>query len=145
VAGHTFQQIADRLGVSLGAAYKMVSLELEKLNDQSAESARELRVLEANRLDALHAAHWPAAVGADGQPPDLRAAALVLRISERRSQLLGLDASRQIETRNSSRVSVEELVAMSESLGIPLPYGLIDDPRVIDQPAVLPLSQGPAS
>jgi hypothetical protein len=122
----------------VSAVFKMIRLELQRLSEQSAESAQELRDLEAARLDELHAAHWPAAVGEDGQPPDPRAAALVLRIAQRRSALLGLDAPTRIETRNSS-CSMEDVIAASKSLGIPLPYGLVDDPRVINQVAGLPL------
>jgi hypothetical protein len=121
----------------------MIRLELQRLNEQSAESAQELRDLEAARLDELHRAHWPAAVGEDGQPPDPRAAALVLRIAQRRSELLGLDAPTRIETRNSS-YSVEDVIVASKSLGIPLPYGFLDESQLIDQATVLPLPS-PAS
>jgi hypothetical protein len=42
--------------------------------------------LEVERLDALHAAHWPMAMAGD-----LKSAALVLRAMDQRIRLLGLD------------------------------------------------------
>ncbi|MCD2116737.1 MULTISPECIES: hypothetical protein [Rhodococcus] len=90
--GHTWQEIADQLGYAdRSGARKAV----ERLLDRTEfESVDEYRVLESDRLDALHAAYWTAALAGD-----LDAAKLVLRISAQRCRLLGLDLP--------ARVSIE--------------------------------------
>ena len=49
----THQQIADALGVSVGSAYQLVSTELARIRQDTAEKAEELRQIEVDRLDAL--------------------------------------------------------------------------------------------
>ena len=51
------------------------------------DSADELRVVEADRLDRMQVAHWAAAMRGD-----VPATAQVIKIMERRARLLGLDA-----------------------------------------------------
>ncbi|EHK82144.1 hypothetical protein [Rhodococcus pyridinivorans] len=82
--GQTWQEIADQLGYAdRSGARKAV----ERLLDRTEfESVDEYRVLESDRLDALHAAYWTAALAGN-----LDAAKLVLRISAQRCRLLGLD------------------------------------------------------
>ncbi len=91
-AGASFRTIASRLGCSTGAAHKAVCRVLERTLGDLAESAGALRALELERLDAMLMAIWPAATGGDPA-----AISVALRISERRSWLLGLDAPTRSE------------------------------------------------
>jgi hypothetical protein len=87
-AGIGYQGIADRLGYAgPSGAYKAVEAALYKTLQQPAD---ELRGLELERLDALHAAVWPAAIRGN-----LRAVDRVLKIMKRRAALLGLDAPKK--------------------------------------------------
>ena len=85
-AGRSYDEIARAVGCSRSMAHKAVTIALREIADKTSESADELRTLELARLDALLVALWPAATSGD-----CRAADRVLRISERRSKLLGLD------------------------------------------------------
>lgn len=84
--GCSYDEIARQVGFShRGSAHRAVS---RALAEREAEDIDNLRALECARLDALQTAHWPRAL--DG---DVRAAAVVLRIMEQRSRLLGLPGS----------------------------------------------------
>lgn len=87
IAGATFAQIGERLGVSGQAAHKMVVKALAEIARQTAESAEQLRQMELQRLDALQASLWGDAMKGDEQKVDR-----VLRVMARRAALLGLDA-----------------------------------------------------
>lgn len=87
IAGATFEQIGDQLGVSTQAAHKLVTTALEETRRITGEAAEQLRQTELTRLDALQTALWSDAVKGDVQAVDR-----ILKIMLRRSQLLGLDA-----------------------------------------------------
>lgn len=83
-AGATYEKIAEALGYeNRSGAYKIV---ISALRDLVQEPARELRTLEAERLDSMTLALW-----ARAQKGDLAAIDRLLRIMERRARLLGLD------------------------------------------------------
>lgn len=84
-AGASYEVIADKLGYSHpSGAHKAVTSALQKT---LREPADDLRNLELDRLDAIMLALWqPARQGNQG------AVDRILRIMERRSKLLGLDA-----------------------------------------------------
>lgn len=86
-AGATYQDISDRMGISVGAAHKAVMRVLHRLARDADEAGEVLRRLELDRLDALHLAVWQQAMRGK-----LGAVDRVLRIMERRARLLGLDA-----------------------------------------------------
>ncbi len=67
-------------------AHKHLTTALREIAERTGERVDELRTLELERLDALLAAQWEAAMSGD-----VRAADRVLRVSERRSRLLGLE------------------------------------------------------
>lgn len=108
-AGLQFHEIATALGwQTKSAAFKAVQRALQKWG---VESVDEMRQVETARLDTLTRRLWPMALGKDARPasvdqdgtiheevpavaPDLNAIALLLRISERRSRLHGLDQER---------------------------------------------------
>lgn len=87
IAGATFAQIGDRLGVTAQAAHKMVVKALADTAKKTAESAEQLRQMELQRLDALQASLWPDAMRGDEQKVDR-----VLKIMAQRAKLLGLNA-----------------------------------------------------
>lgn len=82
-AGLSYRQIGERMSLSHGRAHSLV---MEALDTLVHEEATALRDLEASRLDMMQAAVWSRAVTGD-----LRAIDTALRISARRSRLLGLD------------------------------------------------------
>lgn len=84
-AGVDYQTIADKVGyTNKGTAYAAVQAALRR---GFVEPAKELRELEADRLDRLQAAVWSAAIRGD-----VKAVDRVLRISDQRAKLLGLNA-----------------------------------------------------
>lgn len=83
--GATYRAIAKELGYGgPGAAYKAID---RALKDVMREPAEAVRTLEIERLDAILIGIWPMAKAGDPACIDR-----VLKIMERRSRLLGLDA-----------------------------------------------------
>ncbi|WP_314431654.1 hypothetical protein [Microbacterium lacticum] len=82
-AGLSYRQIGERMHLSHTQAHALVMQALDRIVH---EEATALRDLEAQRLDMMQAAVWSRAVSGD-----LRAIDTTLRISARRSRLLGLD------------------------------------------------------
>lgn len=84
-AGVGYEQIALKVGYSgPGAAYREIHAALREITREPAE---ELRTLETERLDRMLMGLWEKA-----RSGDLKTVDRVLRIMERRSRLLGLDA-----------------------------------------------------
>lgn len=125
--GWTYQRIADNLGWSnKGDAHHAVS---KVLRETVQEAGNDLRALELTRLDALTAAanevlereHITVSNGRivsrdDGTPilddaPVLQAIDRLLKIQERRSRLLGLDApvKRDISLTDERAAAIEAL------------------------------------
>lgn len=82
--GYSYDEIGREVGISKANAHKLTVLGLEALPRESAE---EVRKLEAERLDALTRATW-----GEASAGELDAVAAQVKLSERRSKLLGLDA-----------------------------------------------------
>jgi hypothetical protein len=91
IAGATFAQIGAELGITPQGAEKAV---IAGLREHTREAAENCLPLELERLDRLQLAWWGPAVNGDVQ-----AANIVLKISERRSKLLGLDAPTKTDAR----------------------------------------------
>lgn len=96
LGGATYEQIATQLQYSDSKnAWRAV----RALMTSAQAPAADVRAEEVARLDRLMLSWWPKALGtpanmANGSaavPPDRHAAELVLKISERRARLLGLD------------------------------------------------------
>jgi hypothetical protein len=88
-AGTSYDDIARVLGYkSASGAYNAIKSALKKTLQ---EPAGDLRILELNRLDEALKAIWP-----DVKKGSLFAIDRFLKISERRSRLLGLDAKTEI-------------------------------------------------
>jgi hypothetical protein len=95
--GLTYEEISEQLGYSTpSASYKAV---MRRLRDMDRPAVSMLRELEVQRLDAMLYAVWN-----DVLQGDAGAVSTALKISERRSRLLGLDAPHSIEAR--SRIDV---------------------------------------
>ena len=95
MAGATVKQIADQLGfANESGAYKTIMRELEQTAHDMGESTEAVRQLELKRLDQMQFPIWPLVIAGDQG-----ALGPALRIQERRANLLGLDAPRQIEAR----------------------------------------------
>ena len=110
-AGANYRRIGAQLGVSEAQAYKDVQGELQRIQAEASDLAADVRTLELERLDALTLALWPSArQGKEG------AIDRVLRVMERRSKLLGLDAPTKQDVRieDMSKLSDDELRAIAE-------------------------------
>jgi hypothetical protein len=91
--GGSYRQIAKALReqgkasprYSEGAAYKDVIAALERQRTERAETVEQVRVLELERLDDLHAKLWPKAIGGDYMAFDR-----VVGLMGLRARLLGL-------------------------------------------------------
>jgi len=87
IAGHTFSEIAQKLGYAdESGPYKAVLAALKRIEVPRVE---ELRALEGSRLDTAQRAIWPKV-----QAGDLKAINTFVKLSERRARLFGLDSAR---------------------------------------------------
>lgn len=86
-AGATYEQIGQQLGMTRQSAHKAVKTALESIAKESSEEAAEVLVLELERLDQMLTGLWVSA-----RQGNVASVDRVLRIMERRSRLLGLDA-----------------------------------------------------
>ena len=92
-AGASYEQIARQLGyASTSGAYDAV---MGALKATLSEPTAEVRKIEVERLDRLMLAFWQRAVGGDAE-----ALTQVLKIMDRRSRLLGLDAPAKVASTN---------------------------------------------
>ena len=90
-AGLTYRLIGEELGVTEQRAWQIVTGELKRINENRSELAEGLLRLELERLDTLWKKTYDIAM--DGNIP---AASVCLKISERRSKMLGIDAPEKI-------------------------------------------------
>lgn len=115
-AGVSVTEIARRFEISTGAVNKAVQRQLEKLNREALMAYPEVLRMELERLDNLQAAIWPLTQHRkvrmdDGTEvavePDLKAIQQVLSIMDRRTKLLGMEATNvniQMDVREDSPV-----------------------------------------
>jgi len=101
-AGVDPAEIGRRMGMSTHAVNAAVRRQLEKLNREALLAYPEVLRLELERLDALQQAIWPLTQHRkvtldDGTEvtvePDLKAVQQVLSVMDRRSRLLGMEAT----------------------------------------------------
>jgi hypothetical protein len=85
-AGGSYREIARQLGIDTHTAWGDVAAELAAIREQTVEQAHELRALELERLDGMTSGLWPRI-----QEGSAAAVSAGVRVSERRSRLLGLD------------------------------------------------------
>ena len=110
-AGGSYRQIAQQLGVDVHTAHADVGAELAALRETAVAEATELRALELERLDGMTSGLWPRI-----QEGSAAAVSAGVRVSERRSRLLGLDAPvvTKSELTGSLGVYAERLAAEVE-------------------------------
>jgi hypothetical protein len=101
-SGASFREIARQLGADVHTVHGDIQAELAALRETTVGRAEELRALELERCDQMVAGFWPKVVG--GNPPAVLAA---VRVSERRSRLLGLDEPTATRTEISGSLSVD--------------------------------------
>lgn len=89
-AGLTYVAIGREMGIGFSRARKLVIAAIEERRSRCDEQAEEVIRLELERLDGLFLALWP-------KREDPKRAEMLIRISERRSRLLGLDAPQRHE------------------------------------------------
>jgi hypothetical protein len=99
----TFRQIAEELRVSSRQAFKDVQAGLKTIMVDTRESVDQARALEVGLMDRLTRAHVPIATGGQvpvpgGRPgetmnvgPDFKSSLIVIKASERRAKVMGLD------------------------------------------------------
>lgn len=100
MAGLTYEQIGDKLGISTSAAWSLVN---RTINETRNYAVDQLRLLENARLDRAQAAIWN-----DVLEGNLKAIDAYLKISDRRSKLNGLDAPTKVQMSVSVRQEMEE-------------------------------------
>lgn len=97
IAGLTYQEIGDEIGVSRTRAHKLVSRELDRRWQLSCMTADRARAFELERLDAvLRIAIDIARDTTARQDTRIKAIGQAVAISARRARLLGLDAPAKI-------------------------------------------------
>ena len=84
--GLSWREVAGRVGYSSAETARVGAM--HAIERATQEASDELVDMEIHKLDALHRAVWPKAL--DGDP---KAVESVLRIMQRRSKFLGLDAA----------------------------------------------------
>jgi hypothetical protein len=101
--GGSFRFIAEQQGISLGLAHKYIADALSEINGLMAQDAEQLRELELQRLDTA-----TLAIAKLVRQGHLGAVDRWLRISERRSKLLGLDAPIQQQVKLQTEKQLTE-------------------------------------
>lgn len=127
--GSTFNEIAQTMGIALPTAYTLVHKALTRTLQEPADA---VRALELHRLDQLWAKWLPRAL-----EDNKDAAAVCLRIMERRSRLLGLDAPTTLQSPDGAPVRfVVELPTQAASVEAWQAAQVIDAP--VEEPAMAP-------
>jgi transposase len=108
LAGLGYEQIAERMNMSVSGVKDMVNRTLERAENTAVE---EMRSLENERLDRAQAAIWTQVLQGD-----LKAIDTFLRISTRRAKMNGLDAPTQINLSVDVRREMEEALSKLEDV-----------------------------
>lgn len=112
LAGATYRETAEALGISPSTVQKDINAELKEIPKWRAD---ELRHVEERRLNRLQRAIWPRALEGD-----LPAFDRVLRVMERRAKMLGLDMPQRVEVTGVDvdlDTTVEKLLRVAELAG----------------------------
>lgn len=105
-AGASYRAIARELQVDLATAWSDVQAELLALRTLATQAAEDVKALELQRLDALTAGLFAKATQHGG---DARAVAALVRVSDRRAKLLGLDAPVKLAGPTGGPIEVVQL------------------------------------
>ncbi len=114
--GWTYTKIAAELGCNPGHCCRMVRAALERFMGKLAERAVECREIEVQRLD-----DYLSKLQTRIEDGDIRAVTAAVKIMERRSKLLGLDAPARVQTTSNvdpiTGMTNEQLNQWAESVG----------------------------
>ena len=110
-AGGSYSEVARQLSVDVHTAHADVGAELAALRETTTDRAEELRDLELQRFDQMTASLWPQIQA--GSPPAVTAA---IRVSERRSRVLGLDEPVVTKSEPSGSLSVTAQTVIKEQV-----------------------------
>lgn len=111
--GKTWPRIAEELGYAdRASAYNAAKRLLDRTEFESVE---EYRAIEADRLDELHRVQWDAlqSTPVTALPPAISA---LVKISDRRSKLLGLDAPTRVNVTGTEDFAATAVQLMAEIL-----------------------------
>tara|TARA_B100000519_G_scaffold132739_1_gene114692 strand:+ start:2881 stop:3372 length:492 start_codon:yes stop_codon:yes gene_type:complete len=97
--GYDAQRISDELDIPLDRVSNIIKSALKKLTKEMKGAAEEIRCLELSRLDEMQTAIWQDCM--DGK---LTAIDRVLKIMERRSRLVGLDAPERLNIKTDIKI-----------------------------------------
>jgi hypothetical protein len=127
-AGMSYEAIAQSLNIAKATAWRIATKALKEL---PAEDVETLRQVEGRRLEAIWAAFYPKAM--DG---DVDAAGVLIRVSNGRRRLFGLDAAGPVD--GAHGVVIQQIV-MSPALAMqPTPLGGQYRPPSIEAPEDAP-------
>ena len=104
MVGKLYEDIAAELGRPESTVKRWVVEELRRLDADELANADLARRMELERLSALGAAHWERALGGD-----LKSGEFYLKLMERRSKLLGLDAAVRVNIEDRLREEARRL------------------------------------
>jgi hypothetical protein len=104
VRGMSYEKIAQLVNRDRYAVARLYQEEIKRVSAAEIRDTDALRRLEIERLDAMQAQIWSRVMQGE-----LEAAAVTLKILERRSKLLGLDAPTKIDMEHRIRVVAREL------------------------------------
>ena len=110
--GLTYREIGKRIRCTTQNAWACVQKALAELRDKTSETAQDVRDQQLGRLDAALKALWPKIKR--GEP---RAIDTAIRLEERRSKLLGLDApsKQEVSGPDGGAIPIEDARAMLAS------------------------------
>ena len=97
--GYDAQRISDELDIPLDRVSNIIKSALKKLSKDMKGAAEEIRSLELSRLDEMQSAIWDDCMGGK-----LTAIDRVLKIMERRSKLVGLDAPDRLNVKTDIKI-----------------------------------------
>lgn len=110
--GLSYRRIAERLGCSKSVVAKDIKREIQELKSLTRAEVEELRQLELERLDT---AQQFVSNELNNGNDVLAAVDRWLKISERRSKLLGLDAPIQVQVQQQVESTLDEFIQFLEA------------------------------
>jgi len=105
LTGRPYREIAEVAGTNVAEIHRSVMRQLHRVRAAELRDTDLAVVLEAVRLDSIQEAHWEAAT--TGQ--NTKSAELILKVMERRSKLVGLDAPVRIDIEDHIRKTATAL------------------------------------
>lgn len=109
--GYSYRDIALIMNSTVSTVYYWIQAELHALRDLTVEQAEDVRDMELQRLDMMLNNLMPGI-----KQGDPSCVAVAIRVGERRSKLLGLDAAQKIDARGAfMNLTTEEVSKMSDA------------------------------